>query len=306
MKVRIAGFQLTFHPKMSLDTLFPELQKNCGARFRFQLHNRILNVVKDGDLILGSLLTDRGHKNFVAIDEQTNELSRGTLGIRKNFGAFNFFILCKKTNKALITCYRDAGGPSFVFGVLEDFGNKALAEMKQKALAALKGGGSKSETTKVIAAHEPPCFAWTEIVGKENYEAVLKRWKRVGAIEIAYILKEYSPAFLPISDDDALDHGRLRLSFKRGTAVSRAVETLRSIWKGDEVKKWDTLKVDGIDEWGISRRVEIDEKIPSLFGELDHDKLIADPTSFDQDLKKSYVIRHLKEVIRDAPAIFGT
>lgn len=282
-----------------------ELQKKSGKKFKFQLHNRILHVARDGDQILGSLLTDRGHKNFVAIDTETNELSRGTLGVKKNFGAFNFFVLNKKTNTAIITCYRDAGGPSFVFGVLEQLGDKALETMKQKGLAALGAGASKRERDKVIDAHEPPSCSWIEILGKEQFDAVLRRWKRIRAIEIAYSLNDYAPAFVPVGDD-ALDRGKFRLSFKRGTAVGRAVDSLKTIWKRDEIKKAQTLKVDGIDEWGISRLVEVDEKIPSLFGELDHDKIIADPTSFDQDLKKSYVIRHIKEVIRNAAGIFGS
>src|SRR5262245_41688470 len=106
MKVRISGFQLTFHPKLDIDTLYTELTKKHATKFKFQLHQRFLRVVDDGDYFIGSLLTDRGHKNFLAIDTQTNEPSRGTLGQRKNFGAFNFFVLCKRKKTALITSYR--------------------------------------------------------------------------------------------------------------------------------------------------------------------------------------------------------
>ena len=305
MKVRIAGFQLTFHSKMNLDILFDELEKKSGTKFTYQFHNRILHVAKDGNFILGAILTDRGHKNFVAIDTQTNELSRGTLGVRKNFGAFNFFILCKKTSTALITTYRDAGGSSFVFGVLEQSGEKALNSMTQKELASLGVGASKLAQGRVTNSYEPPSFTWIEILGKDTFDAVLKRWKKIRAIEIAYAVEEFAPSFVP-AGDDTLDTSTLRLSYKRGTLVSRAVDSLKSIWKSDGIEKTKTVKVDGVDEWGISRRVEIDEKIPSLFGELDHDTIIADPTSFDQDLKKSYVIRHLKEVIRNVPGIFGS
>ena len=42
----------------------------------------------------------------------------------------------------------------------------------------------------------------------------------------------------------------------------------------------------------------------ALFGELDHDKIVADPTSFDGKLKDSFVIRKLREVIGKTPGIF--
>ena len=95
------------------------------------------------------------------------------------------------------------------------------------------------------------------------------------------------------------------MAFKRGVSVATAVDTVKSIWKGAKEKDAETLKVDGIDEWGFARKVEIEERIPSLFGELDHDAVIADSTSFGAALQESYVIKHLREVIRQSPTIFG-
>jgi hypothetical protein len=305
MKIRIAGFQLTLHSKFDFDTLRSGLEQRAGTKFRFQIHHRVLHVENDGDYVLGLLLTDRGHKNFVAIDTQTNELSRGSLGAKKNFGAFNFFVLCKKTNTALITVYRDAGGPSFVFGVLVDIGDKALEERKVEELKALGGGASNRDRQRVISNYGAPSLDWVEILGKEQFDAVLRKWKKIRAIEVAFASAKFAPAFVP-GDDDALDRGVWRQSFKRGTKVSRAVDSIKMMWQQSHIKEEGILKVDGVDEWGIARRVEVEEKIPSLFGELDHDTIIADPTSFDQDLKMSYVIRHLKDVIRNAPKIFGS
>ena len=97
----------------------------------------------------------------------------------------------------------------------------------------------------------------------------------------------------------------VRYAFERKTTVSDAVAYIKSMWKDKDVEKAETVKVDGIDEWGVSRRVELDEKIPSFFGDLDHDEIIAESTSFDPELKKSYVIRKLREVIKGSLGIFG-
>ena len=137
MKVRLAGFNFQCHPKLTIDALYAEMVKQAGARFKFQSHARVLQVASVGDHVLGSLLTDRGHKNFLAIHTETNVLSPGTLGPKKNFGAFNFFVLCRKSKTALLTCYKDAGGPSFVFGCLERIGDELVRASLKKEIAAL-------------------------------------------------------------------------------------------------------------------------------------------------------------------------
>jgi len=304
MKIRISGFQLTFHDKMDMDTLVVELQKNQGKKFRYPPHDRVLRVARDGDHILGSLLTDRGHKNFLAIDTETSELTRGTLGARKNFGAFNFFVLCRKTNAALITSYRDAGGPSFVFGAMQRFGNDGLDGLRLRKIDAA-GSLTDKQRQRINQMFDPPSFEWVELLGKETYEAVLRRWEKIRFLQMEYKLVDAeSAAFIPFHED-AIDKGKFELSFKRGTSVGDAVDTIKSLAKRAEVKKAEVLKIDGIDEWGIARRVELEERIPSLFGEMDHDEIIAEKTSFDPDLKKSYVIRCLKEVVRNSQTIFG-
>src|SRR5262249_3432355 len=144
-----------------------------------------------------------------------------------------------------------------------------------------------------------------EVLGREEYKAVLNRWKRIRGIEVSLKVHDGQPtAFLP-DGDDAIAESRTRMTFKRGVLVSRAVNTIKSLWQRPRNKDEETLKVDGVDEWGFNRKVELEEEIPSLFGELDHDTVIADSTSFAPDLANSYVIKYLKRIIRDAPRIFG-
>jgi len=304
MKVRISGYHLTYHSILNVGTLGNELEKCQGERVRFQGNDRILQVTQDDDHILGSLLTDRGHKNFVAIHTETNRLSRGTLGEKKNFGAFNFFLLCKKKDAGIITSYRDAGGPSFVFGVLAMIGDKALRTSLQHEIEQIGSGITRQQRTQLIARHEPPSLRWVEVLGKEEYHAALMRWKRIRAVEVTFKAASKQAAFVP-ADDDSLEDSRTRLTFKRGLSVSRAIETVQKLWDLSKKADAETLKVDGLDEWGLNRRVEIDEKIPSLFGELDHDAIVANPTSFGAELTNSFVLKHLKEVVRQSPAIFG-
>jgi hypothetical protein len=304
VKVRISGYQLTYHHLVNLSTLTKELESRQGTRVRFQSNDRILHVDQDDDHVLGSLLTDRGHKNFVAIDTETNRLSRGTLGQKKNFGAFNFFLLCKKRDAGIITSYRDAGGPSFVFGVLASIGDDALRAGLQREIERIGAGITRQQRTQLVARHEPPCLRWIEVLGNEEYHAVLEKWKRIRSVEVTFKAVSSEAAFVP-AGDDALEDSRTRLTFKRGISVGRAIETVQKLWDRSKRAKAEMLKVDGLDEWGLNRRVEIDERIPSLFGELDHDTIIADPTSFGTDLANSYVIKHLKEVVRQSPTIFG-
>src|SRR5262249_8696958 len=149
---------------------------------------------------------------------------------------------------------------------------------------------------RVLAGHEPPSLKWTEILSKEQVDAVLKRWKKLRAIEVAYAKQEDAPAFVPQgADGDPLGLLTVRYAFERKTTVNDAVAYVKSLWGDKEVEKAETVRVDGIDEWGVNRRVELDEKIPSLFGDLDHDEIIAETTTFDPELKKSYVIRELRE-----------
>ena len=276
MQVRLAGFQLKLHPKLTFDALFAEMVKKAAAgRFKFQSHHRVLFTQADGGYYLGSLLTDRGHKNFLAINTQTNALARGTLGPHKNFGAFNFFVLCPAKSSALITCYRDAGGPSFVFGVLAALGEEILARLLQSELTKLGPKAIQKEREKLITAHTGPSLDWTEILGKEQFDAILRRWKKIRSIEVAYATKKQPAAFVPEGvDDDPVGHTYVRYAFKRGTIVGRAVEYIKSLWKSDETDESEAIRVDGVDEWGVARRVELADKIPSLFGELDHDAII--------------------------------
>ncbi|MBA4067941.1 MAG: hypothetical protein C0501_30410 [Isosphaera sp.] len=299
MKVRISGYQLTYHPFLNLCTLTEKLQEQQGKRVKFQGSDRVLRVAQDDDHVLGSLLTDRGHKNFVAIHTETNRPSRGTLGEKKNLGAFSFFLLCKKKSAGIITSYRDAGGPSFVFGVLGKFGDE-LVRARLKTESNETGRRRKS-------LDNPPnssSLDWVEVLGREESQAALKRWKRIRAVEVTFKVATTRLDFVPVGDD-ALEDGRIRLTFKPRVSVSRAVESVQKLWDRSKREKAETLKVDGLDEWGLSRRVEMNEKIPSLFGEIDHDKIVADPTSFGEDLAGSLVIRYLKEVARQSPAIFG-
>jgi hypothetical protein len=304
VKVRISGYQLTYHPLVNLGTLSRELQRRQGERIRFQGHDRILHITQDAKHVVGSLLTDRGHKNFVAIHTETNQLSRGTLGANKNFGAFNFFLLCKQRDAGIITSYRDAGGPSFVFGVLAMIGDAALQAGLQREIEQLGPGITQRQRNQLLTRHEPPSLSWIEVLGREEYDAALQRWKRIRSIEVTFKAAAGHADFVP-ADDDALDNSRTNLSFRRGISVARAIESVKSVWNRSRRADAETVKVDGVDEWGLNRRVELAEKIPSLFGELDHDSIIADPTSFGADLPASFVVRHLKEIARQSPAIFG-
>jgi len=306
MKVRLAGFTLTLHPKLTFANLYAEMAKKGGTgRFKFHGHDRVLSVAKDDDRILGSLLTDRGHKNFLAINTQTNAITAGTLGQNKNFGAFNFFVLCPKKSTALITCYQDAGGPSFVFGVLDSLGTELLRGQQKAALAALPPEATKAAKEKVLSAHETPSLTWTEILGQAQFDAVLKEWEKIRAVEVVYAKPEDAPAFVPKGANAPIGHTTVRLAFERGTKIDAAVKYVKSLWKSDEAKKAETVRVDGVDEWGIARRVELRDQIPSLFGDIDHDEIVAEQTSFQADLKSAYVIRKLREVINDSPGIFG-
>ncbi len=127
------------------------------------------------------------------------------------------------------------------------------------------------------------------------------RWKRIRAVEVTFEAASEQAAFVP-AGDGTLEDSRTRLTFKRGASVGRAIETVQKLWDRSKQADAETLKVDGLDEWGLNRRVEIDEKIPSLFGELDHDAIVADPTSFGAVLADSFVIKHLRACpIRGVP-----
>jgi hypothetical protein len=308
MNVRIAAFQLTYHSKLTLDTLANELQKKQGQRIMWPPHQRILHVARDGDFVLGALLTDRGHRAFVAIDTASNALSKGQLDKGKNFAAFSFFILCKRKPAAIITSYRDAGGESFIFGVLEKFGSSVLTELRDKQIT-LEGAGITPRRKKSIESiYEGPSLEWTEYLGQAEYAAVLRRWKRIKAIELAYKADKAPAAYLPFDGDD-LQTSQLRLTFKRKTLVTRVVDYVKQLRNHKTRNENDefegVLRVEGIDDLGLARRVEIREKIPSLLGDLDHDQVIAEPTTFHPDLKNSYVIKHLKYLIASNTAIFG-
>jgi hypothetical protein len=304
MKVRISAFQLTYHSKLNIDTLSVGLQKRQNLRLRWPPHERVLRVLQDGDFLLGSLLTDRGHRAFVAIDTESNALSRGRLAKGKNFGAFSFFVLCRRKPAAIITSYRDAGGASFIFGLLNQIAQEVLHEMRDKQIAAEGAGISAGRRKAINTAHRGVGLSWVEYLGRAEYDAVLRHWRSIKAIEVAYNAETAPAAYVPFDGED-VQTSQLRLIFKPKTVVSRAVDYLKRFRERHVDTSPQVLKVDGIDELGIPRKVEIQDQIPSLLGELDHDEVIGEPTSFAPDLRNSYVIRHLKHVIGDHPAIFG-
>lgn len=286
MKVRLAGYDLKLNYDLTYDALFKQMQERMEeGRHNFLFHDRVLHVAKDADHhIIGRILTDRGHKNFLAIDSKTNAISVGSIGKDKNFGAFNFFVLCPKRNKALITLYQDAGRAAFVFRYLSSLGNEAL--------------GIDGDATSID---------YSEILGKEELEGVLKRWKKIRSVELAYSQQAGPPDFLPVSssDEEILGRVSLKYGFKRGTKLDRIIEFVTSLWKSKEAKEAEVVRLDGIDELGLTRRVELDDTIPSLFGDLDHDDIISDKSSFSDNLSNSFVVRSLKEAIKDSPKIFG-
>lgn len=84
------------------------------------------------------------------------------------------------------------------------------------------------------------------------------------------------------------------------------MRTLNAIRTGKTVRDDDVIKIDGTDERGFDRRVEIADDIPSLFGGLDHDTVVKDPTTFGLVLKDAYPIKTLLEVAKASPSYFGS
>jgi hypothetical protein len=301
MKLHISGFELAFHREVSKEDLLAELRGRRGQRFSFELHDRIIRIDEsNAKYVVGRLSTDRGHKKFSQLDNQTNEMSVGDVEKGKTLSAFNFFLISKKTKYGLLTHYQESGGVKFFIRVLQDFGARALETMRNQALKGIGKHGSETEKRTIKDKYDGDAVDGQEVLSQEQYEAILRKWNKIGALELVYAVPKATAKYVPL--DDIVQTTTVRTTFKRTSDFGERLNFVIRTVKGERP---DKARVLGVNEFDAEARLDVFRGVPDWFGQLDYEKMIADKTIFASKLHDSCLVRHLINEASSRPALFG-
>lgn len=307
MKVKISVYDLHCLPVVTTDGLFKALSLFSEKPLKIGSRSVIVKAKREGGLILGRVALDRNHSHYISLQKHTNRIGRGMLEQNENFAAFSFFIVTPRSPKAILTTYRESGGASLALDVLERAGYQTLEAVKKQALNT--GSRETGEQKRIGDQFKGPSMNPAPYLGQEEFAAVLAKWKRIGEVELSYIGKATGIGYLPFNADE-VNKTYVRISLKPDLNIKGVIKEVQTL-RQHHLKQEDTtaedveLRIRGTDDLGFDRSVLIEDQIPSLLGEFDHDKAIADPTTFADDLSESYVIKELKRIIANSPGIFS-
>jgi hypothetical protein len=301
MKIRLAGLSLELNPALSLAEFIAELSGKSGAAFHWAGSNRILTAMEHSGYIIGSFVTIKDQSTFTQIDLESGKVSVAQLEKGKNLAGFNFFVISKKNLNGLYS-HNPGSSPMWIFGnMLDSVGRSMIAPKRREALRELKDSGKHTEAKEAtIRTQFAYGVKWTYLVSKENLPDIVKDWEKLRALQ--FTVKHLEPGEQDYGGLKPYVRARTtRLAFEsQSTVASIRKLVLRYLKTLD----YDDAKIEGIDEAGNPRRIDVVET-RDWFGDFDYEAVLKDPNLFSDDVRKSHLIQAMLQEAKVRPQIFN-
>lgn len=281
-----------------------------AAHKTFRSRERVLKVTRFGHYLIGRLEVLQGRNTFIQRDQDSGELSIGTLLPKKELASCNYFALDTNSWHGLYQHYSHSSS-------MRDFCDLLLAFVKpevQKSLSrALKAAGGRHKITgdHLKRIQERHIFVWHALFTRDKLEKLLMGLDRLN--EVFYEVSTVKPsetAYGPLAHDLKAEVHRLKVVSE--ATVSNSVGKRGLVDRVVAFFDWIKRKRDGdIEKSGVvgtrgklSKTIRIGDIIEQ-FGEDGVDDVLTHAELSIQDLRTSSLVRRMVDLMEDHEEYFG-
>ncbi|WP_164019601.1 hypothetical protein [Pyxidicoccus trucidator] len=302
MKMRLLGVTFTPGEGISLDDFQTYLQKISGQTLSFGGHDRIYRTKTDGKYNVSLLVTIKDQKRFLELKAQNSgklrvevrELMEGTLGME-----LNYLVQYRETGTSLYLHYHHSCALNQFAAFLGDrYSDYKSARIEHDTKAA---GGEGIANSKKVAIRKKYKGSLThvQLVTDEDLDDLMQQMHAIKSFEFTVAsVRPDDPVFAPVSK--YVRRRVERVVFNSDYGVSAIASGIKKITR---LASPDKGRVIGVDESGVQQIANLLNNYET-FGEYEFDEEARHLTFELDEFHHSPMIKKMKKVIEDRPAVF--